>query len=211
LGERPSHPELLDWLARRFVEDGWSLKKMHRLMMTSAAYRQSALRRLPQAALMKDPENRVLWRFNTQRLDAEEIRDAMLAVSGELAADVGGPSVDADAARRSIYVKVLLEVFDAAEPFGSVANRNLTTTANQALLMINGAWPLKRAEAFAHRLEQVGPADEGSLIDTAYRLAYGRLPQGDEREAGRQFLGRGASLVDFCHAMFNSNEFLFVD
>ena len=97
LGKPPSHPELLDWLASRFVnDDGWRLKPMHRLIMTSAAYRQAALRPAPEVARMKDPDNRWLWRMNTRRLDAEQVRDAMLAVSGELQPEAGGPPADAN-------------------------------------------------------------------------------------------------------------------
>ena len=104
-----------------------------------------------------------------------------------------------------------MELFDSPETYSSVPVRNSTTTPNQALLMINGPWPLKRAAAFARRLEQVGPADVGSMVDAAYRLAYGRMPQPDERAAAVRFLDHGAELVDFCHALMNSNEFLFVD
>jgi hypothetical protein len=151
----------------------------------------------------------------------------MLAVSGELTESLGGPSIDGNTPLRSIYVKVLrnahdplLEAFDEAETFGSVANRNVTTTANQALLMINGAWTLKRATAMAHRLAEPGPADSASIVDSAYRLAYSRLPTSDEREAAARFLGDATTtdstkpnnrLIDFCHVLLNSNEFLYVD
>jgi len=196
LGDRPSHPELLDWLAKRFVEQGWSFKKMHRLLMTSAAYRQSALRPTPEIVRTKDLENRWLWRMNPRRLEAEEIRDEMLAVSGELDLKAGGESADATSPRRSIYTKIIrntrdpiLDVFDAPDAFGSTPTRNVTTTAPQALLMINGQWPLQRAEAFAARLAKECPsADPARIVETAYRLAYARPPEPDERAAAIAFL-----------------------
>lgn len=195
LGDKPSHPELLDYLAVEFVKRGWSFKELHRLIMTSETYRQSALRPAPQIARMKDPENHLLWRQNTRRLDAEQIRDAMLAASGELDPDVGGPSADGADPRRSIYLKVvrnspdpLLGVFDAPDGFSSTPRRNATTTATQSLMMINGAWPLARAEAFAKRLRQI--EDEHERVEMAYRLAFGRLPDSAEREAALAFLRR---------------------
>lgn len=222
LGTPPTHPKLLDWLASRFVSDGWSLKTLHRLIMTSASYRQAATREAPEMARTKDPEDRWLWRCDTRRLDAEQIRDAMLVVSGELKPEAGGPSVDANTPRRSVYTKVLrnhpdplLEAFDSPDSFGSVCTRNVTTTPTQSLLLINGDWPLKRAAAFARRVRaQAKSADPGALIEYAYRLAYGRAPQADERQSAIDFLKSGEldqTLVDFCHVLFNSNEFLYVD
>src|SRR5262249_25440331 len=126
LGEKPSHPELLDWLAVRFVKEGWSFKALHRLILTSATYRHAAVAPVPAEALRKDPENRLLWRAQTRRLDAEQIRDAILAATGELDLRGGGPSVEAAKPRRTIYTKVirntrdpLLDVFDAPEGFNS--------------------------------------------------------------------------------------------
>ena len=185
LGTLPSHPELLDYLARRFVDDGEHIKAMHRLIMLSATYRQSALRVAPEIAKMNDPDNRWLWRMNTQRLDAEQIRDAMLAVSGELRLDAGGPSVEENSPRRSIYTKLLrnhpdplLEAFDAPEAFGSVPVRNHTTTATQSLLMINGDWTTpQRALPCPWRSDckkKTKTSDPSTLVDAAYRLAYGR-------------------------------------
>jgi hypothetical protein len=222
LGTPPSHPQVLDWMASKFVADGWSFKKMHRLIMTSATYRQSALRETPEIARMKDPDNRWLWRCDTRRLDAEQIRDAMLAVSGELKMDSGGPSVDATVPRRSVYTKVLrnhpdplLEAFDSPDSFGSVCTRNITTTPTQSLLMINGDWPLKRAAAFARRVRaEAGSSDPGTLVECAYRLAYNRGAEPDEHRAGIEFLQAGPidqTLADYCHVLFNSNEFLYVD
>jgi hypothetical protein len=203
LGTPPTHPELLDWLANRFVQDGWSFKKMHRLMMTSSAYRQQALRPMPEVARLKDPENRWLWRMNTHRLDAEQVRDAMLQASGELKLELGGPSVEQTAPRRAIYTRQLrntrdplLEAFDSPEAFGSIAVRNVTTTANQALLMINGDWALKRATSLATQVgERAKSSDPAALIETAYTLAYGRRPQPTEAQAAFEFFAEARSMA----------------
>jgi hypothetical protein len=229
LGERPSHPELLDWLAGWFVDQGMSSKALHRLIVTSAAYRQAAVRPAAEvdAARRLDPENRLLWRHNTARLEAEPIRDAMLAVSGELDPAAGGPSVEASKPRRSIYTRAIrnthdpvLDAFDAPDGSASVPRRNLTTSPTQSLLLINGAWTLTRARAFADRLARERPDDPAGRVERAYRLAFGRSPTGAERADALAFLdaqaalpGSGAmeALVDLCHALLNSNEFLYVD
>ncbi len=218
LGEQPSHPELLDWLAATFVEQGWSLKAMHRLMVTSATYQQASVaadvRRLqsPQtqdakprtqsnqslltSAATIDPENKLLSHFPVRRLEAEQIRDAILAVTGELKLEsVGGPSTDQLTPRRSIYSKwlrnapdPLLNVFDLAEPFQSVAQRNVTTTPPQALLLLNSQMMLRHARAFAKRLEEEHPSSDEEMVNAAYRLAFSREPKTAERAAALQFL-----------------------
>ena len=202
LGEKPSHPELLDWLAHRFIDDGWSFKKMHRLILLSATYRQSTRNPAAPLARQKDPENRWLWRGGTRRLDAEQIRDAILAVTGELDLAPRGPSVDATKTRRTIYTKVirnvrdpLLDVFDAPEGFSSTAQRNVTTTPAQSLLMINSAWSLQRARAFATRLTREGSMDFGRTIGDAYRLALNRAPTAAERGEALQFLEHQATVL----------------
>ena len=198
LGEKPTHPELLDWLAATFIEKGWSIKKLHRLILHSAAYRQTALREAPEVARMKDPSNRWLWRMNTSRLEAEQIRDAMLAASGELDLKLGGASVSGDAKRRSLYVKVyrntpdkMLGAFDLTDGLSSSPKRNVTTTATQSLLMINGDWTMKRAAAMAKRLvrEQRDPAKR---VEAAYEMAFGRPVRDNERRAALAFIGAQA-------------------
>ncbi len=223
LGSVPSHPELLDYLAGQFVAGGWSIKAMHRLIMTSATYRQSSLTPAGEVAQMKDPDNRLLWRMNPRRLEAEQLRDAMLAVSGELRQGGSGPSADPSTPAPSIYTKLvrnhpdpLLEAFDAPEAFGCVPVRNQTTTATQALLLINSENSLGRADAFADRVrKEVKSLDPEALVDAVYRLAYGRTPESEERESAIRFITRNGSaasnLVDFCHAVLNSSEFLYVD
>ena len=198
LGEKPTHPELLDWLTSDFVKHGWTLKRLHRLIMTSSAYRQSSVHPDVAAGRLKDPENRLLWRFPLRRLQAEEVRDAMLAASGELDLAMGGPSVDVNQPRRTIYTKQLrnirdplLEAFDLPQAFSSEGARNSTTTATQSLLLINNRWPLERAEAFAKRLRKAGGSN-ADLARTAWRLAYGREPSKAELEASTSFLEKGS-------------------
>jgi hypothetical protein len=199
LGEKPSHPELLDWLAARFVKEGWSVKAMHRLMVGSAAYRRAAAHPSPEAGRLKDPENRLLWKALPRRLEAEAVRDAMLFVSGEFDSHMGGPAVDPNLPRRSVYTKVhrnthdpLLEAFDAPETFSSMPSRNSTTTATQALLMINGRWPIERAQAFARRLRASGAKTNEDLVREAFLIAYGRAPSAAELVRGIAFLDKSA-------------------
>jgi Protein of unknown function (DUF1549)/Protein of unknown function (DUF1553)/Planctomycete cytochrome C len=239
MGEAPSHPELLDWLATEFVATGWQVKPLHRLILTSSAYRQAA--RCSESDLAAgqriDPENRLLWKRTAQRLDAEEIRDAMLTASGELDPTIGGPSVPTSRPRRTIDTRVvrntrdaLLDAFDDSDGTASTPRRNTTTTATQALLLINGDWALARAKALAARLERVKPTstDERDRIVLAYRTALGRQPEPDEIAEAMAFVNRQTiflpnstkrshtaaghdAFVDFCHVLLNSNEFLYVD
>ena len=227
LGEPPSHPELLDWLARRFVEDGWSFKKIHRLLVTSMTYRQSATSPASETALKKDPENRFWWKMTTRRLDAEQIRDTILATTGQLNPAMGGPSVDAKEPRRSVYTKLkrnapdpLLDVFDAPEGLSSTALRNVTTTPPQALLLFNSPFMLGQAKAFADRLDREKSED---TIERAYRLAFGRGATRAEKVQAEAFIqeqmarvggqadARRRAFVDFCQVLLNANEFMYID
>jgi hypothetical protein len=195
LGEPPTHPELLDWLAVNFVHNGWSLKWLHRQIVTSAAWRQQSLVRNA-AAEEVDPTNRLLWRAPLKRLVAEQVRDALLSVTGELEHSAGGPPQDGETSRRrAIYAKVLrntpvsmLNVLDFPDRIRSAGERNTTTTPSQALLLINSTQALKRAEAFARRLaaEIPGPAD--SQVRQALRIAFGRDPEPDELELLTNYL-----------------------
>ena len=196
LGQPPSHPELLDWLSRQFIADGWSLKSLHRKILLSATYRQSAQH--PQATAYRtiDPENHLLWHTSTRRLQAESIRDTILSITGELdLSGPGGPGVDGSRSKRSVYVKVtrnrrdaVLDVFDVAEGFNSTASRNVTTTPKQSLLMFNSEWALARARAFANRLFKEAPKNDSERIDKAFQLAFGRLPVPEERKRLTTFL-----------------------
>ncbi|UUO07766.1 DUF1553 domain-containing protein [Blastopirellula sp. J2-11] len=195
LGEPPSHPELLDWLTSQFIENGWRLKPLHREILLSAAYQQSSLIDVPEKAKLVDPKNRLLWRFPSHRLKAEQIRDAMLAASGELSDKPGGPPASSNSPVRSVYTKkmrnspdALLDSFDAPSGFSSVALRNSTTTATQSLLMINGDWTLKRAEAMAKRLKQQYITDYAAMVRDSYQVCFGRPPRTEELEAAVAFI-----------------------
>ncbi len=202
LGEAPSHPELLDWLTKRFLEDDWTMKSLHRTIMTSATYRQTARREPTTDEDTVDPGNRLLWRFPPHRLDAEQLRDATLAASGEIAQREGGPSVDGTAPNRSVYVKKrrntsdpIMGEFDAPSGFGSTPNRIPTTTPNQSLMLVNGEWSISRATSFAKRVLE-GEADFGpAQVREAYRIAYGREALTDEVEGALAFVESQAKLT----------------
>jgi hypothetical protein len=230
LGDKPTHPDLLEWLADRFVKDGWSVKQLHRLMLTSQTYQQSATAAPADAALKKDPENRLLWHMPTRRLTAEQIRDAILSVTGKLDPAIGGPSVDAKTPRRTVYTRVLrnshdplLDVFDAPETFTSTAQRNVTTTPTQALLMLNSPFMQQQALAFAERLLTDVPDSEDGRIDLAFRLAFGRPATEQQTAQVRAFLADQARRLpagtkspaavwpELCLVLVNANEFLYVD
>ena len=201
LGEKPSHPELLDWLTRGFVENGWSLKWLHRIILNSETYRQSARIAGDHPALKKDPENRLLWRANPLRLDAEQARDSLLLASGELREENPGPGAESHQPVRAVFTRKIrnsqdefLRSFDAPNGFQSVARRDATNTALQSLLMINGDWPLQRARAMASRLmHEAGSAPE-QRIQRAYELAFSRSPTPDELQHASLFLRTQASL-----------------
>lgn len=182
LGAPPTHPLLLDWLASRFIEDGWSLKKLHRRILLSATYRQTSQRPIDAKLSAADPNNRLLWRMNPRRLSGEEITDAVLTASGEL-----------NSAKRAIYKTVrrnspdpLLAAFDAPDRMRSVGKRHRTTTSPQALLLSNGNWSHERATAIANRFANNG--DDEMLIANAYQALYSRQPSQDEVQLGLEFL-----------------------
>lgn len=279
----PSHPELLDWLATEFVaptlqrqadigaQPGWSLKTLHRLILTSTAYRQATDRSdSPESRSHGeevDPGNKLYWHFNRQRLTAESIRDSLLTVAGLLDTTVYGPSVypelppdfskreawkvspnAADRLRRSVYVHAkrnlpypLLETFDLPDMHESCACRTQTTVAPQALMLLNSDLVLSYAQAFAGRLLRDTPHVElRPLIAAAHRLAFGREATDEESAAAERFITRQQSLIesegqpgrplllprgmpkfldpalaaaitDFCHALMNANEFIYID
>ncbi|WP_442506686.1 DUF1553 domain-containing protein [Novipirellula sp. SH528] len=182
LGVPPTHPQLLDWLASRFIEEGWSLKKLHRRILMSATYRQTSQRPLDEALAVADPNNQLLWRMNPRRLSGEEITDAVLTASGELKSK-----------KRAIYKTVrrnsldpLLAAFDAPDRIRSVGKRHRTTTSPQALLLSNGTWSHDRAAAIAKRFAQSG--DEEMLIANAYQTLLSRHTSLDEVQMALEFL-----------------------
>ncbi len=238
-GMRPSHPELLDWLAGAFVERGWSIKEMHRIILNSATYQQSSLA-ADAVGRAKDPENVLLWHMNRHRLDAEQLRDTLLSVAGTLNLKAGGPSVmvpidkeliDAlykplqwqitrDASehqRRSIYLIAkrnlplpFMQVFDAPDMQASCPRREATTHAPQALELLNGALSNTQAEALARRLRTQTGSNVRAQVALAYRLVTGRPPTAKERALALRFLQR-QPLREFAVAMFNLNAFVYVN
>jgi hypothetical protein len=235
MGSPPSHPELLEWLAGWFSEHGHSLKSLHRLLVTSAAYRQSSAGKPEYAKI--DSGNRYLWRMNRQRLDAECIRDSVLAVAGKLDLTMGGPSAqqfyfkddhspiydyarfdvdDPRSFRRSIYRFLVrsvpdpfMECLDCADPSIMTPKRNTTLTSIQALALLNNPLATRQAEHFAQRLRTLC-SDVPGQIEAAYLLALGRKPS--EREAtGMAAYAQEFGLANACRVIFNSNEFVFVD
>jgi len=231
-GSPPSHPELLDDLAARFIEAGWSLKWLHREIVLSATYQQSS--RHDAAKIAADPNNRWLARMNRRRLDVEAWRDAMLFVSGELDPQIGGPAVELTASnnvRRTLYGKVarrelndMLRIYDFPDPSGHSPAREPTTTPLQQLFVLNSPFVQDRAASLAKRLRGDGEADPEAQIRHAYRLLFARAATGREVEIGRRFLSapedaaakNGAPFsvsrwTDYAQALLGSNEFLFVD
>ncbi len=268
-GDPPTHPELLDWLAAELMRGGWRLKPIHRLILTSAAYRQSA--RATEKARDADPENRLLGRRSLLRIEGEVLRDAILAVSGALSLRKGGPPVpvreDADGSivvgidqkaesnrpggevpigeeefRRTVYVQVrrtrplsFLGAFDTPVMETNCPRRSTSIVATQALVLLNGPFVRREAERFARRL-LCEAVDDDARVDLAFRLAFGRPASPAERDEALAFLREGARLapqvpapqeskaeskteskatpkplVDFCHAIFNAGEFVFVE
>jgi mono/diheme cytochrome c family protein len=203
LGEKPTHPELLDWLTHRFVADGWSLKKLHKTIVTSATYRQSSSSGSDSMARRVDPENRLLWHRSVRRLDAEQIRDALLAASRELQLEEGGPAVDTFKPRRSIYTKVLrntrdplLDVFDAPQNFSSTSERDTTTTPVQSLFLINSQYMLQRSRVMATQLQSNGVMTDADFAAAAYNAVLGRGPTAEELDGAVRFLKEQPGRVD---------------
>ena len=239
-GERPSHPELLDLLANELVDSGWSLKHLHRLILLSKTYRQDSRSPDEGESVDKDPENRLLWKFSRRRLDAEQVRDAMLAVAGRLNTTMGGPSImlpverelvellykpiqwrpaddSGEHNRRSVYLIAkrnlrvpFLEVFDQPPLQTSCSRRESSTHAPQALELLNGDFSNRLARSFADRLFQEVGEEPRQQIEQAYRLAAGREPSQQEFALAMDFLA-DRPLSEFALAVFSLNAFLYVN
>ncbi|HYE18639.1 MAG TPA: DUF1553 domain-containing protein [Tepidisphaeraceae bacterium] len=239
-GGRPSHPELLDYLAAELTSRKYSLKAVHRLIVTSATYRQSS-RPFPaaaKAAAAVDADNRLLWHKSPVRLEAEAVRDAALAIAGDLDPTLGGPGYkefaltlapgtptnlylplppDAQAVNRRTLYRAwaragrsgLLDALDCPDPSAAAPARARTTTPTQALALLNNAAMMRAAESLAKRLEREAKTIDGR-ITLAYRLAYGRVPSGAELDAARAAVEQHGLIV-LARAILNSNEFLFVE
>ena len=238
MGDAPTHPELLDWLAVEFVDRGWSIKEMHRLLMTSEAY-QMASAVDNDANLSADVNNQWLWRYRGQRLEAEVVRDAIMTVSGGIDLTVGGEPIfpyipqdilDAsqgkgiwlnqpdgpDVWRRSVYVYrrrslgfPFFDTFDLPDQNQTAAARNVSTVATQALTLMNNEFVLNQAELFAKRLENEAPNDVDRQIELAYRIALSRSPSVDETAVAKDLVV-DRSLSDLTNVILNLNEFLYL-
>jgi hypothetical protein len=241
MGQPPSHPELLDWLARRFIAGGWSIKRLHREIVLSRAYRMQS--RIDPASEPLDPDNRLLHRMNVRRLEAEALRDAVLAVSGRLVDALYGPSVpphltpfqegrgrpatsgplDGDG-RRSLYLNVrrnflspFLTAFDFPAPATCVGRRNISNVPAQALTLLNDPFLIEQSRIWAKRATANG-GEPQAVLAGLYRTAFGREPSETERTAALAFLAARSSPDDplaawaeLCHVLFNTKEFLFIE
>jgi hypothetical protein len=227
-GEPPTHPELLDWLASDLIENGWRLKRLHKLVMTSSVYLQSGA--FDEGRAKIDRENAYYWRRAPQRLEGEAIRDAMLHVAGMLDATMHGPgSLDQNMRRRSVYFFIkrsqlipAMMLFDWPEHLVSIGARSVTTIAPQSLMFMNSPQARQYAEGFAVRLPATSPEE---AVRQGYRLAFGRELLEQERELSLDFLARQKAtheqagradaerlaLVDFCQALLSMNEFAYVE
>ncbi len=218
LGERPTHRELLDYLAARFM-DGWSVKALHREILLSAAYQMSS--RHDEKNARVDPDNRLLWRMNRRRLEVEPWRDAMLAAAGNLDRAMGGPSRDLsspDNRRRTLYAAVsrhnldpLLRLFDFPDPNLTSGRRAETTVPLQQLFVLNGDFMMRQARGLADRVGGSGSVEE--RIRRAFALAYGRPPREREVQLGMRFLAEGpaGAWEQYAQVLLSANEFAFID
>jgi hypothetical protein len=220
--EPPSHPELLDHLATTFMDNGWSIKKLHRLIVLSAAYRQSSADRLD--ARRVDPENALLWRMSPRRLDFEETRDALLAVTGRLDLKIGGPPVKdilGGSPRRTVYGFIdrlqlagLYRVFDFPSPDASSPRRDTTTIPQQALFLMNNPFVIACAQQLMQLPEIAAEKDCGRRVERLYRRLYGRAPTAEEVNLARAFTGSGVETIRwarYAQGLLMANEFVFVD
>ena len=230
-GALPTHPELLEWLAGELVRNDWSLKHIHRLIMTSETFQQESA--FLEDASKIDPENRLLWRYAPRRLEGEAIRDSMLAVSGQLDRTMfGRGSLDPRQKRRSIYFTVkrsllipMLNLYDAPEALSSTGRRNVTTTSPQALLQINSPYVRELAEAFTARISDKANGELPTIVTRAYRHTLNREPSQGELSAAIAFVeaqqaeyasngganARATAVADFAQAILALNEFITVD
>ncbi|MBI1789427.1 MAG: DUF1553 domain-containing protein, partial [Acidobacteria bacterium] len=233
-GDRPTHPELLDWLAGEFIRHGWSIKHLHRLLLSSSAYQMSS--RPDPAAGGADPRNQLLHRMPIRRLEAEAIRDHILAVAGTLDRTLYGPSVvpfvspymDGDprgkpksgpldgAGRRSLYIQVrrnyltdMFLTFDYPLPIASIGRRGVSTVASQALYMLNNEFIGQQAGSWARRIQDQLSGDPASRVARMYLEAFARPPERSESEAALDFLQR-RSWTDLAHVLMNTTEFIYI-
>jgi hypothetical protein len=259
-GDPPTHPELLDYLASELVDSGWSTKRVHRHIVQSSAYRQTSTSAIVDAGATADADNRYLWHFPARRLESEALRDAILAVSGELAPTAGGPGVDTSARnekkdengqsgddepprieslRQSVYLQQrrdrpapMQQLFDGPTTNESCPRRHVSTVSLQPLFLLNSEFMVDRARAFARRVYDQAGDDVSRQIEIACITALGRSPDDDERQAAVDFFADGGDndgaretasgvedaaeetprrLIQFCHALLNLNEFVYIE
>ncbi len=230
-GERPTHPELLDYLAAELVRGGWRLKPIHKLMMTSAVYQQTADDDSVRTKI--DPDNTLYWRHSRRRLEAEAIRDSMLAVSGLLDSTMYGPgTLDEAMRRRSVYFQIkrsqlipIMNLFDAPDSLVGIGKRSSTTVAPQALALMNNAQVRAYAKGLAVRVRSSAKDSPAVAVQRAYRLALGRAPEAEELVASLDFLlaqseryraenksdAVGLAFEDVCQSLMCLNEFVYVE
>jgi len=225
LGERPTHPELLDYLATQFVRSGWSIKSLHRLIVLSAAYRQTSAT-MNESNREADPENKLVWRMNRRRLEVEAWRDAMLAAAGTLDRTLGGPSTDLnspDNRRRTFYGTVsrhdlnpLLRLFDFPDPNITADKRPETTVPLQQLFVLNSEFMVRNAKALAGAVSET-ERDDAERIKLAYLRLYGRPATEREISLGLAFVSSPADdekltrWEQYAQALLAANEFMYVD
>ncbi len=226
LGLKPTHPEMLDWLAATFIESGWSIKSLHRLIMSSATYQMST--RFQSGAFSVDGDNELLWRMNPRRMDVESLRDSLLTVTAELDAERGGPPVEeiTKSKRRTLYAKVsrlgsefgsdeFLRLFDFPSMRATVSKRPSSIVPQQFLFLMNSPFMVERAKAFSERLHREA-ANDRERIERAYRLLFSRSPSEEELQMGIRFLSGSSSRAElspwqqYGQVLMSSNEFMYV-
>jgi len=219
LGVPPRHPGLLDHLASRFIESGWSIKQMHRQMMNTLTYQQSS--QTDADSIARDPDNLWLGRASRRRLEAEAIRDALLAVTGKLDVVAGGPAMqDISSPRRTLYLATVRSdissfphLFDAADSSSIVGKRNESTVAPMSLFMMNHPFVRQQAESLAERVLSDKKSEASQKVRFAYETVYARPPRPEEMELGLSVMGEGRfdAVADYCHVLLIANEFIYVD
>lgn len=222
-GEAPSHPELLDWLASELMENNWSTKHIHRLIVLSSTYQQKRLFNEANAEI--DPDNTYLWNWPQRRLEAEAIRDSVLVATGELNSEIGGPGVNPEAEeanlRRTVYLTQrrsemprVMTMFDGPEVISSCSHREVSTVALQPLYLLNSDFMKNRATTLATKVKSLAGNDFGKQIETAFERTLGRLPDPEEKARTLTMMNASSdseeTFVRFCHALLNLNEFVYL-